>query len=87
MDPTIQTPAEEAKETRIEECAAEIVAANAQIAKVLVRALITLKTLGKPDIFQCKGYDWDDMMGLLVDITPTPNTEQARAFVAERGDV
>ena len=84
MDPTIQTPAEEARVARIEERAAEIVTANARIAKALMRAVIGLRLFGKPALFQNKHYDWDDVVGLLKDMAPTPNAEQARAFVAER---
>lgn len=66
---------------------AGIVKDNAEIQRLLTECRRAIFCIGQPDVFQCKGYDWNDMMGLLVDITPTPNAEQARAFVDGREDV
>ena len=86
MDPTIQTPAQEAAESAADKMAADIVAQNREIRRVLQSCRAQLDAIGKPDLFQCKGYDWDDMLDMLSDITPTPNAKEAREFAAEWGN-
>ena len=60
---------------------------NRAIAAKIGQLRQALLDMGEPDLFQCKGYDWDDMMGLLVDITPTPNPVTALEFAQEWGDL
>jgi len=87
MDQTIQTPAEEASAARIDKDATIIMLRNKVIKLIIDDCRASLIRVGKPEMFQNKHYDWNDVVGLLGDMAPTPNAEQARAFVAEREDV
>jgi len=86
MDPLIQTPAQEAAESAADKMAADIVADNAEIARLLSECLHAIFRNGKPDLFQCVGYAWEDMLDMLTDITPTPDAKAAHDFAIEWGN-
>ena len=86
MDPLIQTPAQEAAENAAEQMAADIVAQNRRIKAAMLRCAEILRAIGKPDLFQNKHYDWDDVLSLLAELAPTPNADQAHDFAIEWGN-
>ena len=82
MDPLIQTAAD----GTAAKMANAIVKHNQHIATQIEGCIAMLRFLGKPDLFQNRYYDWDDVLGLLAELAPTPNAEQAREFAREWGD-
>lgn len=86
MDPTIQTAAQKSAESKADKMADIIMKQNAAVAAQLEACAAMLHSIGKPDLFQNRHYDWDDVLGLLAELAPTPNAEQALEFAREWGD-
>jgi len=86
MDPLIQTPAQEAAENAATIMADKILIDNSRVGLAIEVCIAKLQELGKPDLFQNRHYDWDDVLSLLAELAPTPNAEQAREFAIEWGN-
>lgn len=82
MDPLIQTAADESASRHAD----HIVILNRAVKLILDNCRASLVKIGKPDLFQNRHYDWDDVLGLLAELAPTPNAEQALEFAREWGD-